>query len=202
MDLLYKADTDDTEVLLAALFHDTGKMKARTFDEKQLFNHYHNHAEYSIEITKAVMERLRFDAKTIETVLRLVEAHDYVIEANRICAKRLLNKFGYGLCAKLLKLQLLDKAAHRWSRQGEYQEWVSRTIGIQKLWDEIIEKNEAFKISDLAINGGDLMEIGFAQGKELGEALNLCLEYVIDNPGRNNKADLVEYAARLLHMPH
>jgi tRNA nucleotidyltransferase (CCA-adding enzyme) len=193
MDLLYKADTDDTEILLAALFHDVGKMKARIFNEKRLTNHYHNHAAYSVEITKAVMGRLRFDNKTAETVLRLVEAHDYVIRADKKCAKRLLNKLGYGLCVKLLKLQLLDKAAHRWNGEGEYREWVSRASGIQKLWDEIIENNEAFMISDLAVNGDDVLALGIPRGVMVGKILRSLMEAVIEEKIDNDREILLEY---------
>jgi tRNA nucleotidyltransferase (CCA-adding enzyme) len=195
VDMLFMADTDDIEVLLTVLFHDIGKMKARVFNEKRLTNHYYNHEAASADMTRDMMERLRFDNSTIERVVRLVSVHDYLIRPNRRCAKKLLQKLGLELCVKLTQFQLLDKAAHRWETSDAYDEWTAGVAQMTELWQEIIENNEAFNIRDLAINGHDLMEMGFVQGKALGDALALCLDYVIEYPERNSKADLVEYIA-------
>ena len=43
---------------------------------------------------------------------------------------------------------------------------------------------DVISIKDLAINGYDIMELGFKE-KEIGEALNKCLECVIENPELN-----------------
>jgi tRNA nucleotidyltransferase (CCA-adding enzyme) len=193
MDMLFMADTDDTEILLTVLFHDIGKMEARVFDEKQLTNHYPNHAEHSVEIAQKILTRMRFDNKTIKNVLPLVSAHDYVIQNERKCAKKLLNLLGMELCGKLLRFQMLDKAAHRWNQQGDYALWAGEADKIRNYWREIIDNNEAFNISGLSINGGDLIAIGYKQGRIIGEILNDCLEYVMENPEKNNKQELIEY---------
>ena len=198
-DMLFTAQTDDIEVLLIVLFHDIGKMKARVFDEKRLTNHYYKHEMYSADLTREILERMRFDSKTIERVVKLVDCHDYVLKPGRRSAKRLLNKLGHDLCLKLFEFQLLDKKAHRWGYEhahSSYESWVEWVTPLKALWVEIIVSDEAFKISDLAINGGDLIANGFKQGKEIGETLNRCLEYVIDNPEKNTREDLLEFVLR------
>ncbi len=193
MDMLFASDTEDIEILLTVLFHDIGKVSCRVFDERRLTNHYYGHAEHSVAIAREILERLRFDNRTIERVLLLVTGHDFVIQNNRRSAKKLLERFGLELCQKLYQFQLLDKAAHRWNHPDYYQKWVSEVSKAKNLWDEIIESREAFLVKDLAINGHDLITIGYQQGPELGDALKRCLEYVIENPEKNTKDDLLEH---------
>jgi tRNA nucleotidyltransferase (CCA-adding enzyme) len=197
MDMLFAADTDDVEILLTVLFHDIGKIKCRVFDERRLTNHYYGHAEHSVSVSREIMERLRFDNKTIERVLLLVTGHDFELQNNRRSAKKLLERFGLELCQKLYQFQLLDKAAHRWNYPGYYQEWVSEASKAVALWEEILENREAFRVGDLAINGHDLIAIGYRQGIGIGEALRLCLEYVVEHPDKNTKGDLIEYVKNL-----
>jgi tRNA nucleotidyltransferase (CCA-adding enzyme) len=194
MDMLFMADTDDAEILLTILFHDIGKMEARIFDEKRLTNHYYRHAEYSVEITRAILNRMRFDTKTINNVLSLIKTHDYAIQNSRKCAKKLLNTLGIHLSTKLLSFQVYDKNAHRWPLRKDYDKWAIEMNKVKKLMQEITDSNEAFALRNLAINGNDLIAIGFAQGKKIGDTLNICLEYVMEYPEKNNKIDLLSYA--------
>lgn len=55
---------------------------------------------------------------------------------------------------------------------------------------EIIKCEEPYKISQLAITGDDLKDIGYS-GKEVGEKLELLLENVIINPDLNSKDKLL-----------
>jgi len=54
------------------------------------------------------------------------------------------------------------------------------------------------RISDLAVTGDDLLELGFREGPELGRLLQALLEDVVDDPARNDPAWLLERAAREL----
>ena len=64
-------------------------------------------------------------------------------------------------------------------------------VEITNIIEEIHEKNEAFKITDLKVNGHDLMALGF-KGKEIGDQLKRLLEIVIENPEKNQKDTLLE----------
>lgn len=66
------------------------------------------------------------------------------------------------------------------------------TDNIQLLLNEIETNHEPYLVSHLKIKGDDLKTFGFT-GKELGERLNeLCL-FVIENPQKNNKSDLLKF---------
>lgn len=56
---------------------------------------------------------------------------------------------------------------------------------------EVLNSGEPYKISDLAIDGAELIKAGFS-GKEIGKILDHLLEIVISQPNKNNKTDLLK----------
>ncbi len=58
------------------------------------------------------------------------------------------------------------------------------------------EKNACLKISDLAVNGGDIAALGF-KGRQIGETLNKLLKAVTDGELRNEKNILTEFAKNM-----
>ena len=62
--------------------------------------------------------------------------------------------------------------------------------------DEIIEKIEAeslsFSLKDLAINGHDLISLGY-EGREIGKTLNFLLEAVLNGEVNNDKQALIAH---------
>jgi len=63
--------------------------------------------------------------------------------------------------------------------------------GEYKKIDEIVKSGECYALRDLAVTGGDLVEIGMPPGPEIGETLERLLDYVIENPKQNNWDDLI-----------
>lgn len=62
---------------------------------------------------------------------------------------------------------------------------------IEKI-DKIISNDEPYKISQLKINGNDILELGF-EDRKISEILNLVLERVILDPEFNEKNKLINY---------
>ena len=60
------------------------------------------------------------------------------------------------------------------------------------------ERSQPHRIADLAVTGDDLRAIGFDEGPELGRVLQALLDDVVDDPARNDRAWLLERAAREL----
>ena len=65
--------------------------------------------------------------------------------------------------------------------------------------EEIIEKGECYSLKDLRIDGNDLIKLGFRQGRELGGALAILLDSVINGDCANTRADLLNRARTLLN---
>jgi tRNA nucleotidyltransferase (CCA-adding enzyme) len=66
--------------------------------------------------------------------------------------------------------------------------------------ERVCESGNPMRLSELAVNGNDMMEIGFT-GKSIGEALRSCMTVVLDNPERNNREFLMFHARNLFSIP-
>ena len=60
---------------------------------------------------------------------------------------------------------------------------------------EILRSGECWQLSDLAVDGGDMIGLGYS-GKEIGDELERLLDHVIDNPADNKNELLCKLAAR------
>ncbi len=176
----------DVIIRLSLFFHDIGKPIVAHFDEKGE-QHYYGHPKKSAEITEKIMTRLRFDNNTKNQVVTLVSLHDSPIIINDNIApdkkrlKKIMSQIGADLIYDLIEIKQCDNSA----QCPEYyrgDEFYSITY---KLIDEIIAENECFSIKHLAVNGNDLIEMGF-KGKDIGNILNKVLEMVITDKLKNN----------------
>ena len=170
------------------LLHDIGKPNTFTQDEKGI-GHFYGHGAVSTEIAKQVLERLKFDRKTKESVITLVKYHDIRCELSPIWIKKQLRKFGADLF-----LQLLD--VHKADITGQNPNLLHRLEDIMKcevMTKEILSEPPCFSVKDLAVNGSDLISIGFSQGKMIGTILQFLLEAVIEETCKNEKHELLQY---------
>ena len=69
---------------------------------------------------------------------------------------------------------------------------------ISRLIDEILEEAACFSIRDLAINGTDLLALGFAPGPKLGQCLEALLRLVQEDAIPNEKEALLRKAKESL----
>lgn len=65
------------------------------------------------------------------------------------------------------------------------------------LYEHVVEEKQCVKLADLAINGRDLIDLGFPKGRMIGEVLQQLLHQVLDYPNMNQKAFLLDIANRL-----
>lgn len=64
---------------------------------------------------------------------------------------------------------------------------------LERVFLEIQEKHECYRIKDLKVNGKDILAIGFTSGKEVGDILQQLLRWVILFPENNTKEKLIDY---------
>jgi len=176
-----------TELRWAALFHDIGKPASFTMDEHGE-GHYYGHAEAGAQIANEVMHALKFDNATRERVFLLVKFHDTTVGTDEKRVKRLLGRFGEEFVRQLLLLKRADNLA----QSEKYRERQQLITKAEALIDEIIARKDCVSLKDLAVNGRDMMELGF-EGKAIGEALQTLLDAVIDGLVPNEKTALIEY---------
>ncbi|NLY70778.1 MAG: polynucleotide adenylyltransferase [Clostridiales bacterium] len=146
--------------------------------------------------SQKIMERMCYDKKTIKAVKTLIEYFDYKLETDRISIKRLLNKIGVENFRRLLKIKIAVMKSENLESANERLRTIIKT---QELLEKIISSKECYSLRDLAINGDDLLSIGFKEGKMIGIVLNALLNKVIDEEVDNDKTQLIE-AAKSYHI--
>lgn len=186
----------DYIIRLSALLHDIGK--PQTYSEEIIDNkingHFYGHALISKEISLKILSNLKFSKKEIEDISFLIEYHDYdFIETKKSVKKLLLkmknksNEEKLVLLKRLLSLRLADRLDHQNLKLP-----VVNLDNIFEIARTIIAENEALKITDLAIDGYDLINVGF-KGREIGEMLKHIFEMVIFGDLKNEKNTLLSY---------
>lgn len=186
----------DAITRLTILFHDIGKPSSVTWDEENPeIMHFYGHGEKSAEITNEIMRRLKFDNETRKAVVELVKYHDAQVEDTEKSIRRWLNKIGPEQFQRMIEVKIADINAQDLSYLPER---LNEIKDVQKLFEKMKEKEQCFKIKDLAINGKDLIEIGYKPGKKLGNMLNKLLEKVINGDVKNDKTALIYIAKKNL----
>ena len=186
----------DKVLRLAMLFHDMGKPSVKTTDENGR-DHFKGHALVSEEIARRVMRRLKFDNDTVKKVTRLVCYHDYRMEATPKNVRRAMNRIGVELFPYYLAVRMADVKAQSPYRKREK---IENIVAMRELYQEAVINDACVTLRQLAVSGRDLMELGMCPGRELGSMLSELLEYVIDDPERNDKKILCDYVKEKLDL--
>jgi len=178
----------DPVLRLSALFHDIAKPRVR----KKINGRWRflGHAAASAELTREIMMRLKFSNDRITRVTHLITHHmfGYKKELSDRAVRRFIKRIGADNVDDLIALRKADDLAHGWGRDFEKD--------IEKFKSKInsqIKKSYPFTISDLAVNGHDVIKIvGLQPGPRIGQILNQLLEVVIEKPEHNKKNKLIE----------
>lgn len=181
-------NTYDDVVAVALLLHDIGKPECYSEDENG--GHFYGHSELSAKIAVEVVKRLKFDNQSQHDIVELVQYHDVVIEPTPRTVKRWMNKIGPVQFMRLMDIRLADILAHS---EGTQESRIQKRNECVELAFQIDEQNQCFQLKDLAINGKDLISIGFKEGKELGDVLRYVLDAVIEGEVENDRFVLLEF---------
>lgn len=165
---------------LAALLHDIGKIECRTVDEHGRV-HFYDHEFIGSDVTKRILQRLKFDNKTIDEVCFIIRNHMRAKGFDNDCRKmkeKSINKFMY-TCGNeerfLRTCQVIeaDNLAHEKSHciTGQYARFV-----------ECVKTSKMFGYR-LPINGDDVInEFGIEPGPIIKEILKHVMNNVYSNP--------------------
>lgn len=179
---------------LAVMFCDIGKYKTYLCDSTG------SCSEYSAEITDEVMRRLRFDNDTREKVIELVYHHSDTITDDKVCVKKWLNKIGEEQFRRMISLRMARMIDAEYLNPTSFELidiGISKMFRVQELVNRVIENKECYSLKDLAVNGNDLIALGYYEpGKKLGKILNELLLLVIEG-AKNDKDVLLDLAQRM-----
>lgn len=195
-DVIKNLPKNNTRLRWSALFHDMGKPESVSVDEEG-YEHFYGHALLSADKVKKYSEILKFDNNTAEFVYKIVKYHDRDITSmKKKTFKNLINSVGQDVFKEYLMFRQADAVAHNFS--AHYDNPLIGVVKAKEYYKDIILNYEPMSIKDLDINGNDIMSLGL-QGKDVGKALTLCLETVLDNPNKNNKTVLIDIVKQMMY---
>jgi len=175
----------DLPLRWAALLHDIGKPDTMTMgDDGQA--HYHGHAARSAELAEGILRRLKAPTALRQQVVTLIEKHMTLPQRSKKFLRRWLGKLGLDTMTALLALQQADTIATGTDHEAE----LARFRQIRTILEEIQAENACLSLKDLALNGHDLMALGY-QGKAIGFELNRLLNLVLEEQCENTREALL-----------
>lgn len=179
----------DLRTRLAALLHDIAK--PAVFRKN---GNMHEHPKEGAEQTRRLLKRLNASSGIICDTSQLVAEHmfDLANTAKPKAIRRHILKMGPEQYERLADLREADFAGSgRGSIPKSADKW--RTV-----LAEMKTQNAPFQMSDLAVNGTDIMrELGLEPGPQVGTILRALLPYAAERPSRNNYNCLLNYARML-----
>ncbi len=178
----------DKVLRLGMLFHDIGKPQTLTIDEEGI-SHNKGHAAVGEQMARKILRRLKFDNDTTERVTKIVRYHDMEVELVPGSVRRAVNHVGEDIFRMLFAVKYADIMA-----QSGYhrEEKLDKLEKIKKLYEEICRNQDCLGLKDLAVTGNDLIALGIAPGREIGEALRNLLQLVLEEPAFNTKEELLK----------
>jgi tRNA nucleotidyltransferase (CCA-adding enzyme) len=175
---------------IAALLHDIGKPRTRLFSEKTQDYTFYGHEVTGAEMADVWLREYRFSNQERQRIVNLIRHHliCYTEEWTDSAVRRFVRRVGQENCEELLALARADVLAKGRPVDDEL-------VALRRLQDrirEVVEAGSAFGISELAIDGHDIMQHLNAQpGPMIGRILEKLLERVIDNPELNQRERLL-----------
>ena len=182
------ATPPDLVLRWAALLHDIGKIPSFTQDETGR-GHFYGHASVGADMADAVLRRLKAPTALREDAVGLIRNHMNRLEPEKKFLRRWVGRLGWDTIEKLLLLQEADMGSKGTGKPEEMEQFAA----IRGVLEEIRKENACLRLKDLAVNGHDLMALGYS-GKDVGLRLNMLLEQVIDERLPNEKEALLTAA--------
>ncbi|HXT98907.1 MAG TPA: CCA tRNA nucleotidyltransferase [Polyangia bacterium] len=190
----------DPVLRLGALLHDVGKPRARQPREGAPGEYsFFKHEYVGAEMADAICRRLKLANADRERVVALVKNHMffYMPDWSDGTIRRFVRRVGgqEGL-ADLFALREGDVRGRGFGENPDVE------LGeLRRRISEVAHEDAALKVTDLAIDGRDVMRIlGIPPSREIGGLLERLLERVLDDPSLNEREKL-EALLRELYEP-
>ena len=174
----------------AALLHDAGKPQTFTMD-KNGCGHFYGHAPVSAQIASEVLLRLKAPTALREQVVQLVELHMTPIVPERKAVRRWLSRLGESTLDNLLQLQQADMGSKADPADSNHHNIITALI------EEIQAENACLTLRDLALNGHDLIRLGYT-GSQIGKILTALLDAVLEEKTENTRSALLALIPALI----
>jgi tRNA nucleotidyltransferase (CCA-adding enzyme) len=183
------ATAGDAIVRLGALLHDVGKPRARQPREGAPGEYsFFKHEYVGKDMADAICRRWKLSTADRERVVSMVEHHMFYYSPDWTdgTVRRFVRRVGADTLPALFALREGDVLGRGFGEDPE------RELGeLRRRIDSVAADDAALHVTDLAIDGKDVMRVlGIPPSREIGVLLERLLELVIDDPSLNEKEKL------------
>ena len=181
------------EVRMAALYHDVGKIDTFFIDENGE-GRFFGHQNISEELLIKRLKKLKYSKKFIDSTSILVKRHmDNTNTYSKKSIRKLLRNIGEENLINLFALQRADVLSTKHADDSNIDLGLSLLAEVK---DDHIPKNR----NEIKINGNDLKDLGFKEGRELGNTLREIENLIYEEKLINNKKDIINYLKERLDI--
>jgi tRNA nucleotidyltransferase/poly(A) polymerase len=157
-------------------------------------NTFYNHEMVGAGMARSILRRLKFPNATVQKAVELIQNHmfHFTDDWTDAAVRRFIRKTD-AIMDDLFVLRESDRLGS------------GKKLGNSKILERLKEKirrereaQSAFKISDLAVNGTDVMTVlNINPSKKVGEVLEKLMEIVLDDPAQNTRENLLELIRKM-----
>lgn len=191
MSLKYCPSKDEI-TRFATLIHDIGKAKTFKKDEKTGLITFYNHEVIGKKLAEKIADRFKLSNKQKEKLVRLVQYHQFTVSEIQTdkAIRRFIRQVSKEYLQDILDLRVGDRVGSGAKPTSwRFELFKKRLIEVQK---------QPFKITDLKINGNEIMKIlNIKPGPKVGQVLKKLFDNVVNKKIENKKEVLIKEVKRL-----
>ena len=190
--------TNNNILRMAIYLHDIGKVLTIKEEDGKIM--FYGHDEEGAKLVKKFMKKLKFSNEDINYVTTLISVHMFGYHENP-SKKTHINFFNKLEINKIsiydfILMMYCDNQGNMKATRKTYNEYLKNNIILAE-YHKLKNQNEAFKLSDLEINGKDVINLGIKPGKKIGIILNHIFENVLNGELKNSRSELMHYLRSL-----
>ena len=175
----------DLELRYSALLHDIAKPVVQTFDEEGIA-HYKTHEIVGADMARDILTRMKLPVKLIDTVVEIIKKHMLLYrDVTDKKINKLLSEMGYDNLLRLIEHCNADNSSKN-------NEVVNPENDLHERLKRAVEKQMQVTVNDLALNGKDLIDMGF-KGTEIGKIKGELLDKYLSEEIPNEKEAMLAY---------
>ena len=170
----------------AALIHDIGKKQTFRKDLETELITFYNHEVAGTYQAQKIAARFRLSKKETEKLVRLVEFHQFTVSEDQSdkAVRRFIREVGHEYLQDMLDIRTAD-------RLGSGSTETSWRLELFKKRIEEVQ-HEPFKVTDLKINGKDVMDmLKIDPGPQIGKILDTLFAEVVEGKLKNEHEELI-----------
>jgi poly(A) polymerase/tRNA nucleotidyltransferase (CCA-adding enzyme) len=197
--LQHAADKEwSLDIRLSALFHDISKPETRRFSHETNQFTFYGHEVHGSRVTRKILDRLKFPAKTTENVSKLVRWHMFFSDTETItlsAVRRMIANVGRDNIWDLINIRMCDRIGTGRPKENPYR---------LRKYESMIEEamRDPISVAMLKIDGKRIMEVTrVTPGPKIGQVLIALLEEVLEDPKLNTSEYLEKRAQEMMSLP-